>query len=332
MVAILVVGLIVVFSTGMLGEHNLNLKRMDNRLNADQAYLYLLSGEKAAQYLLNEDAKDSKDNPRDDESELWAQPIPPQPVGHGRGYIEGEIFDQEGLFNINNLAQGSGGSEDGGDGSSDGGIKEVPFNEHQRRFVRLLQTFEGLEISEAEAVEITEAVIDWLDGNLSTTGFGGMEDGEYQTQGLSYRVANGPMESVSELRLVGKISEPLYQALAPHVTVWPSDGGNINIHTATDNVLRSLNHVNNLQPLDLFELESLLQDRDEQSGFDSLDEFKKHSVWGGNNLNTESLVEESNVFLYIGKADIGPVLMKMESILLRNADKITVIRRSTSGL
>ena len=89
------------------------------------------------------------------------------------------------------------------------------------------------------------------------------------------------MLRVSELRMVKGFDSKILKALAPHVTVWPlnaSGNGNININTATINVLQSLNAENDLQPLNKSDAQYIIEQRESEEGFEDLSVFQQGSL------------------------------------------------------
>ena len=67
---------------------------------------------------------------------------------------------------------------------------------------------------------LTDAITDFIDRDNDRREKGA-EEGEYRYADFPYLPANRPLTSVSELRAVQGMTEPVYKALAPFVTVWP---------------------------------------------------------------------------------------------------------------
>jgi general secretion pathway protein K len=92
--------------------------------------------------------------------------------------------------------------------------------------------------------DIVDAIIDWLDPDDNTTGFGGAENSYYQSLETPYSCRNGPMESIEELLLVKGITKDLYEGadgmpgIANYLTIYGD--GMININTAPLLVLKAL--------------------------------------------------------------------------------------------
>jgi len=141
------------------------------------------------------------------------------------------IIDHSGRLQINSLITRNG--------------EEWVVNEEQRNvWINLLRA-EEFGLSEEETTGIVESVIDWIDEDDDTFGFGGAESTYYQELETPYAPRNGPMEFVEELLLVRGITPELYYGtkvipgLAILVTPHGRDG-KININTADPLLLGAL--------------------------------------------------------------------------------------------
>ncbi|MGL4563657.1 MAG: type II secretion system minor pseudopilin GspK, partial [Halioglobus sp.] len=260
-VALLVFALCTALVVAMELEFNRFYQRQANTLLGGQANAYLRGAEELASLALlaDHDADKNRDRPRDDLLEIWAQTPAPYALDEG-GWMLGCLRDLQGRFNLNSLA-----------------IRVAPaegaprFTAAQAQFIRLLQALEEPQLSEQEAILVTEAVADWLDRDLEP-GPDGAEDDFYFALEPAYRSANRPMSSVSELRAVANVTPQLYRALEPWVSVWPQQPAPLNIHTAPATVLRSINADGDLSPLSADEAQALLAQREAQ-GFADLEDF-----------------------------------------------------------
>jgi general secretion pathway protein K len=73
-------------------------------------------------------------------------------------------------------------------------------------------------------VQLADAIVDWRD----VDGFrhlNGAEDEDYRLAGLPWTVRDGAFTSLEELRYVMGMSEPIYAAIAPFVTVYSGRAG-----------------------------------------------------------------------------------------------------------
>ena len=324
-VAMLVFALATTLVVAMSSEFTLFVKRGANSFISSQANAYLRGGEDLARMVLIQDTEDDANReagPRDDLSEMWAQQVPPYALDEG-GFLTGSLQDLENRININELAVGS---------SSD----TEQFTSVQAQFIRLLQSFDEPRVSEQDARLILEAVRDWLDANQEPGDFGA-EDDYYFDMEPSYRAANAPMRSVSELRMVAYMTPELYLAVAPYLTVW--GGGTINIHTAPLQILRTINAKNDLNPLTPVEGEALLALRkdgaDLDVGYESIQAFLESPVLEGLELApglTDRLVESSDFFLYSGQVEVADRTATLYSVLRREAGRVDTLARVSGSL
>ncbi len=176
------------------------------RAQADQ---YAQAGLDWARGVLAQDAATSSIDSLD---EGWAQPITGLPVE--RALVAGRIADEQGKFNLNNLAPTGKRSPD-----------DVAL------FSRLLW---GLGL----APELADAVVDWIDTDSDLTSGAGAEDPYYLALPHPYRAANQPMVQVEELYRVKGFDAPTVAKLRPYVTALPGNARTlINANTASVEVL-----------------------------------------------------------------------------------------------
>ena len=119
------------------------------------------------------------------------------------------------------------------------------INEEQKKIWINLLSAEEFELGEDEALNVVDAIVDWIDEDDEPLGFGGAESSYYQGLDSPYAPRNGPMEFIEELLLISGISNELYfgtgdiPGLANLVTPHGTDG-KININTADAFVLGAL--------------------------------------------------------------------------------------------
>jgi general secretion pathway protein K len=323
-VAMLVFALATTLVVAMSSEFTLFLQRGSNSFLSGQANAYLRGGEDLARMVLIQDAEDDEaagEGARDDLSELWAQQVPPYTLDEG-GYLTGSLQDLENRININELAAGPANDND-------------RFTAVQAQFLRLLQSFDEPRVSEQDARLILEAVRDWLDQDQEPRDFGAEDDYYYDVE-PSYRAANRNMVSVSELRMVAYVTPEIYLAVEPYLTVWGS--GNINIHTAPLQILRTINSTNDLNPLTIGEGEALLalrKDEDQDVGFESMQAFLASPVLEGLELDpglTDRLVQTSEYFLYSGQVEVADRSATLYSVLRRTGVNVETLARVSGSL
>tara|TARA_R110002110_G_scaffold91264_2_gene237544 strand:- start:165965 stop:167005 length:1041 start_codon:yes stop_codon:yes gene_type:complete len=322
-VAMLVFALCTALVVAMKSELNRVYQRGSNLFRGEQAYAYLRGAEQlAGMALLLDYDQGNADKPRDDLTEIWAQPTAPYALDEG-GWLMGSLEDLQGRFNLNRLAGVA------PDGDQPGQSRYTPA---QEQFIRLLQTFEEPQLSEPEAIAVTESIGDWLDRDINAR-FQGAEDDFYYSRTPAYRAANQPLASVSELLAVANVTPGIYQALRPLVTAWPQDPAPLNIHTAPVQVLRSINSDGNLSPLS--EADGLLlAEQRESTGFTDMDDFLGNAVFAGQQQldKVRSLLgEDSSYFLLRAEVEVADRNRRLYSVLERRARRITAIVRSSDS-
>jgi len=262
----------------------------------EQAVLYSLAAEEWSRRILKQDSQNS---PIDHLNEDWAIELPALPVEGGT--IKGKLTDLQACFNLNSLYQGS-------------AINPVA----QARFKTLLKNL-ALETT----IDLSQAIVDWIDKDLDTSIPDGAEDGYYLNLEKPYRVANAPIQSISELRLIkGFESVENYDALKPFVCAFGVSAP-INVNTAPAEVIRSL-----ASDLSASDVENIIAQRDEDP-FDDMNELLNF-----NNLKdiikvTDELSTNSEYFLLETESLIGNARTMMYSVIHRdNKGDTEVISRS----
>lgn len=151
---------------------------------------------------------------------------------------------------------------------------------------------------EAEAEEIVDALVDWIDENDIESDHGA-ETSYYQSLDPPYSAKNGPVDNIDELLLVRGITPELFfgtentPGLKNVLTVY-GDDGKININTIDPVLLKNMN---------LLITEDLAEQFDEYRREDGNSESFNKSDWykdigwpGDIELNTEILTTESFYF------------------------------------
>jgi len=221
--AMLVVALGTITIVAIASRQQLDLQRERNEGLMEQARNFGVSGERFAAALLFRDRQDGLRENSDSLDDDWAQTIPPIPIDNAA--IQGCVVDMQGHFNLNNLINENG--------------EAVP--QYVEQLGRLLGE---LAIDQTKA----QAIVDWIDKDVNATIPEGAEDDYYTSLETSYRAANAPFVSVSELQLVKGFSSAVkeesedYKLLLPHIAALPTTNGPlpINVNTATPEVLASL--------------------------------------------------------------------------------------------
>lgn len=322
--ALLIVALVAGLSVSFAERFDRSLSRAESRWLGDQAKAYLIGAEALAAFVLEDDADNDGDAAVDHLQEDWAQEQPPFELDGG--WLQASLSDAQGRFNLNLLAAKVSTENPATDAER--------FTEHQRRFIRLLQTFESYPLELAQAIEITEAVIDWIDSDDEPTGYGGAESLYYSGLEMPYSAPNRPLLSATELLRVKYMTPALYRLLEPYVVALDDLSG-LNINTLSVNLLRSLNVATSLAPLTLADAQSIAEERD-RAAFEDLAAFDENPVVAGlgsdeKPLLSEGLITYSHYFLLSARAQVGEQRRQATSLLLRDPEqnnKVQVLRRS----
>jgi general secretion pathway protein K len=197
----------------MLAQESATLDQATLVSSRAQADEYAQAGVDWARGVLAQDARSGR--PVDSLDEGWAQPMAALPVE--RAVVSGDIADEQGKLNLNNLVAGGRRSDD-----------DVAI------FRRLLASL-GL------APDLADAVVDWIDKDGELTSGAGAEDAYYLSLPHPYRAANQPMAQVEELYRVKGFDAAAVAKLLPYVTALPASTHTpINANTASAEVLAAV--------------------------------------------------------------------------------------------
>lgn len=208
--ALLVVGLAAALSTTLLWRQDVWLRQVEMQRDLAQTRLIADAGIEWGRAVL---AYDGRTSTSDNFNEAWAIKVPNTSVEGGE--IGGEMTDEQGKWNLNNLLSG--------DGSINAGGMEV-----FRRLLQLLQLPPAL----------APTLADWLDSDDETAP-GGAEDDYYLKLSPPYRAANRPLTDVDALRRVRGFDAAVVERLRPHVTALPGYHS-VNVNTASEIVLAAV--------------------------------------------------------------------------------------------
>jgi general secretion pathway protein K len=256
-VAILVVALATSAAAYMLWAQSLGLRYVENLQTRAQADELARAGAVLAGGILRDDRDADRRNYAgknvDHLGEPWAMVIPPFPAESAT--LQGRIEDEQGRFNLNNLAlatatppagggtggapapatagsgTGTGTGAGTGTGGGTGGLGAGAL--YQAGFRNLLKR---LQLNE----ELADALVDWIDEDDQAAGPGGAEDLYYLQLDPPYRAANQRLSDVSELKRVKGFTPEVLEKLAPHVTALPANNVKINVNTASEEVLAAM--------------------------------------------------------------------------------------------
>ena len=355
-VAMLVFALVAALMVGLQRDFTLTLQRGTHQLFSEQAWAYLIGAEELAAVALQADSRaDARaEVPADHLGEVWAQPPTPYPLDAG-GWMSGRIEDLQGRLNLNLLAEVQSGGQtipdvndtsDAKDTAEDMTANNPPqqtgtaspddsakrWNATQKMFIRLLQALGDASLSLEEAMALTDAVTDFIDRDAERR-LNGAEEGDYRYADYPYLPANRALASVSELRAVRGMTEPVYRALAPLVTVWPETSGRLNILTCPLPVLRSVNGDDQLSPMNEIEAQRLDELRREGEIGTVADLLADPAFEGQSIGQLEPLLDiRSDWFLLDATVELVERERHLFSVLHRVPDRTVAVFRSEGEL
>ncbi len=287
---LLIVAILVALSTQLLSNHNLVVSQHQNSFEQNQALQYAYGAEELARQLLFDDFSISGPGV-DHLEETWAQAVLPFKLDEG-GYLEAQVKDLNGCFNVNSLIGASG-------------------NDNLARLKRL---FQSVDVDRG----LADLIKDWVDIDQVTTGFGA-EDNAYLGLTPPYRTANQPMRHISELFLLNNIEFEDISAILPHLCVIPSAANKVNINTASASFLYSLDASISIDAAQGV-VESERSFLDVKSFIEANPEFE---------VVAPQLGVTSEYFEVHAKVQVGESTMSLASLFFRNTEtgEVTLLQR-----
>ena len=278
--AMSIVALAAIATTAMMMTQSTWSRESELEGDHAQAQVLIQAGVDWARAVLSDDRRLSN---VDHLKEPWALRLPPMPVDNGE--LAGFIEDQQGTFNLNNLAMG-------------GKISVVQLE----RFRRLLSIL-GL------ADTLAYSLADWIDADSDQQPNGGAEDEYYLSLPSPYLAANRPLTDVAELALVRGFNDEVRARLSPFVSALPANTA-INVNTASPEVLSAA-----IDGLDLDAARALVAQR-ERAYFRDYADFSNRLPRGVEIANSELKVS-SNYFLARVRVTIGGAEARGLALLVR---------------
>ena len=295
---LLVVAVLVALSTRLLSDHSLVVHHHSASFEQNQALQYAYGAETFARQVLFEDHTASGSG-IDHLGEPWARQVMPFELDD-IGYMEAQISDLNGCFNLNSLA------------STD----EIVQKRSLKRLKRMLRE---LQMNES----LADNFRDWVDGDDRVNGFGA-EDATYLGKLPPHRAANTTISHVSELFLLDVAEPEQVKTLLPHICLLPFTDNNINVNTANALTLATLD-----DGIGLGSAEAItMTDR----AFQSVEEFvAAHPEFAA---VAEDLTVRSEHFALHTQAVVGDASVTLYSHLSRNLSdgRITVLQRDFARL
>lgn len=147
---------------------------------------------------------------------LWALSVPYFPVGQGSVSIT--ITDERSKINLNSLV------------SSDSNIVD------QQVLTELREVFRLAGVDSGKSERFLSSLINWIDvpkeGTVNDQDSGGATADFYAGLQPAYRIKDGPLDTVEEIRMIDGMDDEFFSAVRDYVTVYPIDK-KINFSTAS---------------------------------------------------------------------------------------------------
>jgi general secretion pathway protein K len=235
--------------------------------------------------------------PSDNVKEMWAMKLPAIPVEGGE--VQGTILDQQGLFNLNNLVNISG-----------GGVNPTYLAAFQRLLAAL-----GL------PQELGGALVDWMDANSEAMP-GGAEDEYYMNLAKPYRCANRSLSDIGELAWIKGFDARIIKRLEPFVSVLPESDTKVNVNFAPAEVLMAMVPALSLQ--DARQIVAQIK----AAPFTNISDLLSQLKMKGIQPNKDVLSVSSQYFMVTGYATQGDGASSVHALLHRTALWATQVRKS----
>lgn len=276
---ILLVALAASVASFLAWQQSLWLRQVENLTARAQAGVLARAGIDLAQdWLHTEKASIDKASGAD-----WSLKLPPLPVEGG--FLTGELRDQQGLFNLNNIV-----------------VNGAPTSDYEvaKRLFAVL----------ALDPRLLAALRDWLDPDEDVSA-DGAESQAYLAGDPSHRSANQPLTSIESLYRVSGFNAKIIDSISPYVTVLPARV-QLNLNTAPAEVLAAR------FGLPLTDAKTLVLSRD-QARFTSLGDFVARVPPAHRDKITEqgTLTMTSEYFLAIARTELANANVAYRALLQR---------------
>jgi len=297
--ALLVVSLASILAISLVEHLNYDIRRTENILRLDQAQLYNDNAVEFGRGLLRTDiVLNNKFDTLKEYSDANEQVFPVD-----NGAITAKLLDLQGCFNINNLS------------------KTIPSDKLASNKLIFRTLLSKLEIDAALHNTLTDSLIDWLDKD-DISEQQGAEFDYYIGLDSPYRTANGLMVSPTELRLVKGFTAKVIEGLENHICVLPKANTNININTASLEMLESISELGPHANKIIEYRDGNPEDPDDDVPFASVDEFKKYAIetLKITNYDPSGLQVYSEYFMLESHTQLGAGDIHLFSLIYRDQE------------
>lgn len=290
---LMVVALITMIAAELIYQQHLTLQRSSNMLHQAQSSAVAWGLEAWIKKGLSLDAQAGD---IDHLNEEWAQPMLPIPFEGGE--ISGQLFDQQGLLNVNNLQQSE-------------AEQREQWQAIFERYFALFELQPGL----------AAVMIDWVDGDNDLTE-NGAESDYYLLQVPPYRTANQKMVLVDEMGLLKGVDTTLLAQIRPGLSALP-EATPINVNTAPIEVLQALAEWMSVDLATRWIAQREADPADEPAEFrafmvsQGIEEAKVNEA-----LTDTVITTQSNYFLLKGRSAYGDSQLSVGAIFYRKGEQL----------
>ncbi|RAU32733.1 type II secretion system minor pseudopilin GspK [Enterobacter sp. RIT418] len=219
-VALLVVLILLVMMSALAAKISQqfcrNLQKTHYQVSQQQLRWAMQAQEKAIKDRLQEDA--SGESKALDPEGAWHQPLETQ----GDDYtVVGQVEDAQDCFNVNNLLA----VEKAAQGQAESGVPQKP-----RRELILEQILTDSGVSHTAAEEIYQQLVDYLDGD-ATTSKDGAESDAWSGLVPARQPANQMMRAISEIKLLPAFPAAAYPKVSRLLCALPDSASKVDVNT-----------------------------------------------------------------------------------------------------
>jgi general secretion pathway protein K len=277
-----VVALAALAATAMLVSQSTWSRQAELNAGHAQARLLIEAGLDWARAVLSDDRSISNvDHP----GEQWALRPPPVPVDNGS--LAGQIEDEQGKFNLNNIL-------------SEGKVEPV-------QLAQLRRLLEILELPPA----LAGALADWIDSDREPQPQDGAEDAYYLALRAPYFTANRALIDLAELALVRGFDDNVRARLRPFVTALPRFTA-VNANTAAPEVIAAV-----IEGLGLDAARAMVEQR-ERAYFRNYSDFFSQ-LPAGLIVAPQSISVSSDYFMATTRVTVGGARAQGSALLARGS-------------
>jgi len=287
--AILVAATVTSIGTFLAWQCALSIRQTENVAAARQMGLLIQASAAFAAVTVARDDKQV-----DHRGEPWARGMAPIEMEGAR--VDGTMIDEQGKFNVNNLAD-----------------VEGPSEADMTAFRALLRHV-GLPES------LSDSVLDWIDKDRDVTEPFGAEDAYYGGREPPYRVANRHIVDISELLLVKGFDAERLRRLSPYLTALPGRT-KVNVNAASADLLAAI-----LPGVSTTKARAIVAARDKEP-FASSTDFSKRLPDAAAKAAHNLLDVRSDYFALHGTARAGRITSTFRALVSRAGPTVVSINR-----